>query len=114
MLGWYATSVETRVGPQEFSIGISQTIPFPSKLSAKRDIASTLAARARIAYERTVRDVRSRRRADDPREDIREDSLTRVESPEIQLARDLRANFSARPFIQLIISSFEKWRPVSR
>ena len=57
MLGWYATSVETRVGPQEFSIGISQTIPFPSKLSAKREIASTLAVRARIAYERTVRDV---------------------------------------------------------
>ncbi len=57
MLGWYATSVETRVGPQELSLGISQMIPFPSKLSAKRDIASALAARARIAYERTVRDV---------------------------------------------------------
>ena len=57
MVGWYETSVETRVGPQQWSIGIRQNIPFPTKLDAKAEIANSEAARARIAYERYTRDV---------------------------------------------------------
>jgi len=33
---WYIENVETRTGPQEFSIGLSQTIPWPQKLSLMR------------------------------------------------------------------------------
>jgi len=57
MLGWYETPVETRVGPQEWSLGVRQTIPFPSKLSARSDLSKTLARRAVVAYDRVVRDV---------------------------------------------------------
>jgi outer membrane protein TolC len=57
MLGWYAVPVETRVGPQEWSLGIQQDIPFPTKLTLKSDIAEVEARRALVVYERTVRDV---------------------------------------------------------
>lgn len=57
LLGWYETSVQTRVGPQEWSLGIQQPVPFPSKLSAKRRLGETLAERDRLVYERVVRDV---------------------------------------------------------
>jgi outer membrane protein TolC len=57
LLGWYATPVETRVGPQEWSLGIRQSIPFPTKLSDRSKLGDTLADRETIAYERTVRDV---------------------------------------------------------
>jgi len=57
LLGWYATPVETRVGPQEWSLGIRQSIPFPSKLGDRSKLGRTLAGRESIAYERVVRDV---------------------------------------------------------
>ncbi|MHC4955113.1 MAG: TolC family protein [Planctomycetota bacterium] len=57
LLGWYATPVETRVGPQEFSLGIQQSIPFPSKLNERSKLGGTLATRERVAFERVVRDV---------------------------------------------------------
>ena len=57
LLGWYSTPVETRVGPQEFSLSVQQSIPFPSKLSAKSALGDKLAQRDHIAYERAVRDV---------------------------------------------------------
>ena len=57
LLGWYETPIETRVGPQEWSLGVRQAIPFPSKLSARSDLSETLARRAVVAYERVVRDV---------------------------------------------------------
>ena len=57
MLGWYAVPVETRLGPQEWSLGIQQDIPFPTKLALKSDLAEVEARRARVVYERTVRDV---------------------------------------------------------
>jgi outer membrane protein TolC len=55
--GWYETAVETRVGPQEWSIGLQQRVPFPTKLVKQREIADAEARRAQVAYERTVRDV---------------------------------------------------------
>ncbi len=57
LVGWYETPVETRVGSQEWSIGIRQSIPFPTKLSTKADIENSEAQRMRIAYERVARDV---------------------------------------------------------
>jgi outer membrane protein TolC len=57
LLGWYATPVETRVGPQEFSLGIQQSVPFPSKLGDRAELGDTLARRERVAFERVVRDV---------------------------------------------------------
>ncbi|MDH3590516.1 MAG: TolC family protein [Planctomycetota bacterium] len=57
MLGWYETSVETRVGPQDFSAGIQQAVPFPQKLRLRARLGGTLADRARVEYEAVVRDV---------------------------------------------------------
>ena len=57
MLGWYETSVQTRVGPQEWSVGLQQAIPFPTKLGTRADIEESEAQRLRVAYERVVRDV---------------------------------------------------------
>jgi len=57
LLGWYATPVQTRVGPQEWSLGIRQSIPFPTKLRDRARLGDALADREEVAYERTVRDV---------------------------------------------------------
>ena len=57
LVGWYETSVETRVGPQEWSVGVRQAIPFPTKLDTKADIEVSESRRMRIAYERAARDV---------------------------------------------------------
>lgn len=57
MLGWYETSVQTRVGPQEWSVGVQQAIPFPTKLDTKADIEASEAQRMRVVYERVARDV---------------------------------------------------------
>jgi len=57
LMGWYATPVETRVGPQEFSLSIQQSVPFPSKLRVRSELGGKLAQREQVAFERTVRDV---------------------------------------------------------
>lgn len=57
LVGWYETSVQTRVGSQEWSIGVRQAIPFPTKLDTKADIELSESRRMRIAYERAARDV---------------------------------------------------------
>ncbi|MHC4932574.1 MAG: TolC family protein, partial [Planctomycetota bacterium] len=57
LIGWYASPVETRVGPQRWSLGVQQAIPFPTKLARRSDLGETLAQRQIVAYERTVRDV---------------------------------------------------------
>ena len=57
LVGWYETSVETRVGSQEWSVGVRQAIPFPTKLDARADIEISESKRMRIAYERAARDV---------------------------------------------------------
>jgi len=57
VVGWYAVPVETRVGPQNWSLTLRQPIPFPTKLGTRSELGETEARRARIVYERTVRDV---------------------------------------------------------
>lgn len=56
--GYYLQSVETRVGPQRFKVGLSQTIPWPSKLSAGKDAASERAQAAALAFNARVLGVR--------------------------------------------------------
>ncbi len=51
--GYYFQSVETRIGPQEQSFGLSQTIPGFGKLSAMEAIASATANAARQRYQST-------------------------------------------------------------
>lgn len=59
MLTWTepVREVETRLGPAERTIGLSQRIPFPGKLSLKGDIAGRDAEIARLRYEKTLRDL---------------------------------------------------------
>jgi len=57
LLGWYATPVETRVGPQEASLGIRQNIPYPGKLSTRGEIGEARSRHHDVLYEITVRDV---------------------------------------------------------
>jgi outer membrane protein TolC len=53
---YYVENVETRVGPQEYAIGISQRIPFPGTLRQKGKIVDKEIEMARLAYEKAVRD----------------------------------------------------------
>ncbi len=55
--GYQFESVETRVGPQEGNIGISQPIPWPQKLWARGKTAEKQAAIAQIRYETAIRDT---------------------------------------------------------
>lgn len=57
MIGWYQTSVETRVGSQRRSLSITQAVPFPTKLRARALAEGAEARRAAVVYERTTRDV---------------------------------------------------------
>ncbi|MFO7871736.1 MAG: TolC family protein [Kiritimatiellia bacterium] len=50
---YFIENVETRVGPQEQKLGLSQTFPWFGKLSLKGDIAGEMAAAEREAYEKT-------------------------------------------------------------
>lgn len=49
--GFYLDEVETRVGPQQARLGISQTFPWPGKLSGRKDAASRAARAAWLQLE---------------------------------------------------------------
>ncbi len=49
--------IETRLGPQDHVLSLSQRLPFPGKLSLKGDVVAKEVEIARTRYERTVRDV---------------------------------------------------------
>ena len=53
----FGANVETRVGPQENVLALSQEIPFPGKLSLKGKMANQDALAAEHKYEATKRDV---------------------------------------------------------
>ncbi len=54
---YYVENVETRVGPQNYSIGIAQKFPFPGTLHQKGKVVEKEIKIARLQYEKTVRDV---------------------------------------------------------
>lgn len=58
--GYFVRSVETRVGPQRFKIGLSQTFPWPSKLSASADAAAERARAAHSVFDAALIRVRHR------------------------------------------------------
>lgn len=58
--GYFVRSVETRVGPQRFKVGLSQMFPWPSKLSASADAAAERARAAQSAFDTELIDVRYR------------------------------------------------------
>lgn len=53
----FVKSVETRVGPQENVLTLSQKIPFPTKLIAAGDVAAEGARIAALKYSAAVRDA---------------------------------------------------------
>lgn len=59
-LTWFPAPIETRLGPQDWNVMLSQQIPFPKKLSTKEDIAAIGVAVARLKTVKIYRDVVSK------------------------------------------------------
>lgn len=59
-LTWFPAPIETRLGPQDWNIMLSQQIPFPKKLTAKKDIAAIGVAVAGLKTDKTYRDIVSK------------------------------------------------------
>jgi outer membrane protein TolC len=57
--GYYIRAVETRVGPQRARIGLSQTFPWPTRLTASADAASATARSAESEFDALALRVRS-------------------------------------------------------
>jgi len=55
--GYQFRSTETRVGPNEWSLGLRQTLPWPQKLWAKGKVAATETDIAQLQYEAALRDL---------------------------------------------------------
>jgi len=53
---YFMRSVETRTGPQKWSLGLSQRIPYPGKLIIAGKIADKQTQAAYLRYEATLRD----------------------------------------------------------
>lgn len=53
----FVRSVETRTGPQRYSLALSQTVPFPSKLITAGRMADREAQIARLRFESAMRDA---------------------------------------------------------
>lgn len=56
--GYFVRSVETRVGPQRHRLGLSQTFPWPTRLSAGADAASEAARAAQKRFDAGLLAVR--------------------------------------------------------
>ena len=63
MATWFAEPLETRLGPQEWNLSVTQPIPFPGKKSSMGRVAEAGAIMARITLEQTVREVTANIRA---------------------------------------------------
>lgn len=57
MATYFPQPIETRLGPQDWNMTISQVIPFPGKLSKKREQIETRAMIAKSILDKTVRNV---------------------------------------------------------
>lgn len=55
--GYQFDSVETRVGPQQWNLGLSQRFPWWQKLWARGKVAANRAEIARLRYEAAMRDL---------------------------------------------------------
>ena len=57
MYGYYARSVETRVGPQRHRISFSQSFPYPGTLDAAGEVVKKAIEIARVKHEQVIRDL---------------------------------------------------------
>ncbi len=57
MATYFPDPIETRLGPQDWNVNLSQMIPFPGKLSKAGDVVEADAKIARLTLDKTVRDV---------------------------------------------------------
>ena len=57
MVTWFPEPIETRLGPQEYNIQISQMIPFPGRLSKAGELAAADARIARLNLDKAVKDT---------------------------------------------------------
>lgn len=57
MMTFFPDPLETRLGPQDWNASISQTIPFPGKLSKAGEVVEAEARIAKLYLDMTIRDV---------------------------------------------------------
>ena len=56
-LTYFPEPIETRLGPQDWNLSLSQMIPFPGRLSKAGDVAAAGAQIARINLDKTIADI---------------------------------------------------------
>jgi cobalt-zinc-cadmium efflux system outer membrane protein len=57
LFSYFPEPIETRLGPQDWNVNLSQTIPFPAKLSKAGEIVQYDARIARLGLDKAIRDV---------------------------------------------------------
>lgn len=57
MVTYFPQPIETRLGPQDWNVSISQRFPFPGRLSKEGEVVAQEVAMARLDLDRAVRDV---------------------------------------------------------
>lgn len=57
LVTYFPEPIETRLGPQDWNLNLSQMIPFPGKLSKAGDLVEADARMARLGLDKAVRDV---------------------------------------------------------
>lgn len=57
MMTYYPSPIETRLGPQDWNLTFSQSIPFPGKLTRKGKVLEADAEISRLKLDKTIKDV---------------------------------------------------------
>jgi len=57
MISYFPEPIETRLGPQDWNVTVTQMVPFPGKLSKAGEIVDAEARIARLDLDRAVREV---------------------------------------------------------
>ena len=57
MFSYYPEPIETRLGPQDWNVNLSQKIPLPGKLSKAGEVVETETRIAKLRLDKTVREV---------------------------------------------------------
>jgi outer membrane protein, heavy metal efflux system len=57
LMTYFPTPIETRLGPQDWNLNLTQAIPFPGKLSKAGELVEADAQIARLNLDRTLRDI---------------------------------------------------------
>ncbi|MFC1822319.1 TolC family protein [Thermodesulfobacteriota bacterium] len=57
MVSYYPEPIETRLGPQDWNVNLSQTIPFPGKLSKAGEVVEAETRIAKLRLDKTTREV---------------------------------------------------------